>query len=169
MNKKMLIIILSFGLLVAMIGYFAYQHVPPYYYQSKLFFMLNKDKLEALSDKLKQNQNIERIELSGHDLVEAKLIGDKESQNLTKDQIADYATLLSDAGVSPVWRTKYGILFYIGADHKFGKDFHIAYVLLDKVSGDEPICDSSIKDKNRGICFVLLEDNWSVNYEWVGI
>jgi hypothetical protein len=166
MSRKILTILLSIVLIFVVGGYLVYRNAPPYYYQSKLFFMLNKDDLQALAKRFKQ-EDIKRVELVGSDSVEVEFNNGEGNRKLSEGQIAEYTKLLFDAHVSPVWKVKNGILFYIGADSKFGNNFQIAYLLLDTVTGDEPVCDHSIKDEGHGTCFVLLDNDWAINYQWV--
>lgn len=168
MNNKVLKILLFLGFIVVSI-YFLYQSSPPYYYQAKLNFVLSEDELGHLEKSLKNNKAIKRIDLVGEGMMNIEYRKGETIEKISKKKMKEYVNLLSEAGVSSAWKIDGGILFYIGADYKFGKNFQISYILLNEVSGNEPSCDDSLKIKNRGMCFVRLDNNWFLNYEWVGI
>lgn len=166
MHKKLIMVLFSVGLFALGGVYWVYRNVPPYYYQSKLFFILNKSDLQALADRFSKDKNFNYLELANGEIVEVEVSTD--SKKPLKGDVGEiYKNYLLEARVSPIWKTQDGFLFYIGADRKFGKDFQIAYVKLNKEAVKEYSCDSQFRVEGPGSCLISLDKEWSLQYEWM--
>lgn len=140
---------------------------PPRYWESRLQFLIFASDLESLRDRLAKDTHIQRVSILPQNDVEVEFSGRSNGTALGMDEKLIYGRLLRAIGVSPVWRSKNSVRYYLAATNKFGNNFQVSFLSTDSIVALEPTCFSEDFDRPHGECIIVLDSNWALHYEWV--
>ena len=163
-KKKIYLVLILFIL----IGITFYMKAAPYFVQSQVFFMVNKESLDNTVKFFNEHKELKTMhnDLSGG--FTFKNINDEPLDIISKDELQNFNAILS---ITPIRRLpkRKRITFFLGSLRKFNKTFHISYDYVFDSENIDIECNKNYTSQIHGVCNYLLDTHWVLRYEWNSI